>query len=82
MGELEIGYLFGQYKRINMKGSSNGKPFLTTGPSAFSKVRHGEINKCTTIFIWYWFGFMILLKRLDTLDPYSFFLFFSIFPSL
>lgn len=37
VGELEIGYLFGQYKRINMKGSSNGKPFLTTGPSAFSK---------------------------------------------
>uniref|UniRef100_A0A7S4JNP8 Glutamate/phenylalanine/leucine/valine/L-tryptophan dehydrogenase C-terminal domain-containing protein n=1 Tax=Odontella aurita TaxID=265563 RepID=A0A7S4JNP8_9STRA len=29
VSEKEIGYLFGQYKRINVKSSSGGKPFLS-----------------------------------------------------
>jgi len=35
VGEKEIGYLFGQYKRINSKSSSGGRPFLSVSdPSA------------------------------------------------
>jgi len=29
IGEKEIGYMYGQYKRINVKSSSGGRPFLT-----------------------------------------------------
>ena len=29
VGEKEVGYLFGQYKRINIKSSSGGNPFLS-----------------------------------------------------
>jgi len=29
VGEKEFGYLFGQYKRINIKSSSGGNPFLS-----------------------------------------------------
>ena len=29
IGEKEVGYLFGQYKRINIKSSSGGNPFLS-----------------------------------------------------
>lgn len=29
VGEKEVGYLFGQYKRINIKSSSGGRPFLS-----------------------------------------------------
>lgn len=29
VGEKEFGYLFGQYKRINIKSSSDGRPFLS-----------------------------------------------------
>jgi glutamate dehydrogenase (NADP+) len=29
VGEKELGYLFGQYKRINVKSSSGGRPFLS-----------------------------------------------------
>lgn len=29
VGEKEIGYMFGQYKRINVKSSSGGRPFLS-----------------------------------------------------
>jgi len=37
VGDTEIGYLFGQYKRINSKGFSNGIPFLPSGVPFFSK---------------------------------------------
>lgn len=37
VGETEIGYLFGQYKRINIKSSSGGKPFLSAGSPSFYK---------------------------------------------
>lgn len=30
VGQQEIGYLFGQYKRINLKSSSGGRPFLSS----------------------------------------------------
>lgn len=30
VGEKEIGYMFGQYKRINIQSSSGGKPFMTS----------------------------------------------------
>lgn len=30
VGEKELGYMYGQYKRINIVSSSNGKPFLST----------------------------------------------------
>jgi len=29
VGEKELGYMYGQYKRINIKSSSGGKPFLS-----------------------------------------------------
>jgi len=35
VGEKEIGYLFGQYKRLNVKASSGNKPFLETGHKSF-----------------------------------------------
>lgn len=31
VGEKEIGYLFGQYKRISVKSSAGGRPFLMNG---------------------------------------------------
>lgn len=37
VGETEMGYLYGQYKRINMKGTSGGKPFLASGSTSFYK---------------------------------------------
>ena len=39
VGEKEMGYLFGQYKRINMKGSISGRPFLSFRNQNFYKVR-------------------------------------------
>jgi glutamate dehydrogenase (NADP+) len=39
VGEKEMGYLFGQYKRISMKQGSSGKPFLSASNKLFEKVR-------------------------------------------
>jgi glutamate dehydrogenase (NADP+) len=33
VGDKELGYLFGQYKRINVKTTSGGQPFLSGGPT-------------------------------------------------
>jgi glutamate dehydrogenase (NADP+) len=38
VGEKEMGYLFGQYKRINMKASSSGRPFMSFSNQSFYKV--------------------------------------------
>jgi len=39
VGKKEMGYLFGQYKRINIKhGASGGRPFLSTANEIFEKV--------------------------------------------
>ena len=35
VGKNEIGYMFGQYKRINVRGSAAGKPFLWGGNPTF-----------------------------------------------
>jgi glutamate dehydrogenase (NADP+) len=36
VGEKELGYLYGQYKRINIKSSSGGKPFLSASATIVS----------------------------------------------
>lgn len=46
VGEREMGYLFGQYKRINMKSSSMGRPFLSFSNPVFHKVRKAERIFC------------------------------------
>ena len=38
VGEKEMGYLFGQFKRINNQTSSNGRPFLSGGKKTFYQV--------------------------------------------
>lgn len=38
VGEREMGYLFGQYKRINLKSSASGRPFLSFSNPTFHKV--------------------------------------------
>jgi len=38
VGEKEMGYLFGQYKRINLKSSAMGRPFLSFTNPLFHKV--------------------------------------------
>jgi glutamate dehydrogenase/leucine dehydrogenase len=40
VGEKEIGYMFGQYKRINVQSSSGGKPFLTSMSQDVSVSKH------------------------------------------
>lgn len=45
VGEIEMGYLFGQYKRINIKHSSGGRPFLSVSNKLFEKVRHRITKK-------------------------------------
>jgi len=37
VGEKEMGYLFGQYKRINMKHASGGRPFLSVSNKLFGQ---------------------------------------------
>jgi glutamate dehydrogenase/leucine dehydrogenase len=37
VSDKELGYMFGQYKRINVKTTVAGKPFLQGGPT-FSHV--------------------------------------------
>ena len=39
VGEKEMGYLFGQYKRINIKHGGMGRPFLSAANPLFEKVR-------------------------------------------
>lgn len=42
VGEEEVGYLYGQYKRINIKSGSCGKAFLYGGEPGFHvRVRSG-----------------------------------------
>eukprot|EP00559_Dactyliosolen_fragilissimus_P009294 CAMPEP_0184856622 /NCGR_PEP_ID=MMETSP0580-20130426/1793_1 /TAXON_ID=1118495 /ORGANISM="Dactyliosolen fragilissimus" /LENGTH=482 /DNA_ID=CAMNT_0027351737 /DNA_START=95 /DNA_END=1543 /DNA_ORIENTATION=- len=42
VGEKEIGYLYGQYKRINIKSSSGGRPFLS--PSHAEAPGYGVVH--------------------------------------
>jgi len=44
VGEREIGYLFGQYKRITARSSSNGKPFLAGAGSFFQAPGYGIVH--------------------------------------
>jgi glutamate dehydrogenase (NADP+) len=42
VGEKEMGYLFGQYKRINLKGVGSGRGFMSFSNQTIYKVRQNE----------------------------------------
>jgi hypothetical protein len=44
VGEKEMGYLFGQYKRINLKGVGNGRPFMSFSNQTIYKVSRNFFN--------------------------------------
>ena len=46
--DKELGYMFGQYKRINVKTTVAGKPFLQGGPT-FSHVSIVDRMYCNTV---------------------------------
>jgi glutamate dehydrogenase (NADP+) len=48
VGQKELGYMYGQYKRINIKSSSGGKPFLSS--SAPNVSTHYTISIARSIF--------------------------------
>ena len=46
VGEKEMGYLFGQYKRINAKSTSSNVPFMTRKDSEVSVFLSWRIVLC------------------------------------
>ena len=50
VGEKEMGYMFGQYKRIKQQTSSMGRPFLSGGKKTFYSVSRKSIVPFHVIF--------------------------------
>ena len=63
VGLKEVGYLYGQYKRINAKGSSGGKPFLSSSDPEVSdgSVLQVEMRK----------GFISIFLNLNFVIPHG-----------
>lgn len=62
MGNQEIGYLYGQYKRINIKAGSGGKPFLAGGEPGFYQVRKYGASRSPIQFIPYLISELVRIK--------------------
>lgn len=60
VGEKEMGYLFGQYKRINTKTNSMGKPFLSFSNPNFYKVRYSFMLTFLLLFSFALLGHFLL----------------------
>ena len=57
VGEEEVGYLYGQYKRINIKSGSCGKAFLYGGEPGF----HVRVRSCIMLtFLHFYFFYLFL----------------------